>query len=266
MARTLAIPISGLAAALLLAGCGKPRQEPMAPEPIDPAVAEALADPIMTDPDLLSQNPIDAALIASGPPSAALPPLDRSAAAVAAAREAAARLTSGGPQAVPEPAPENLQPLRDAVTAAQMASASGIARGDCVTRVSYTARWAAVLPEALQPYPHGAVAEAAGTDQAGCRLRVVHVQTPVPVEDVLAFHHARLKAAGFDLRHGVDGEDHVLRARRGHEAFVLYVRKTADGLTAADLIAGGIPSLRQASRRPTPIIARGCSISAEVTG
>ena len=139
---------------------------------------------------------------------------------------------------MPRPATENLRSLREAVTAAQMASASGIARGDCVTRVSYTARWAAVLPDALQPYPHGAVAEAAGTDEAGCRLRVVHVQTPVPVDEVLGFHHARLKAAGYAVRPGADGDDRLLRARRGADAFVLYVRQAEDGLTVADLIAG----------------------------
>ena len=238
MARVLSLPLYGLAGALLLAGCGEPKQEMFAPEAIDPAVAEALADPIMTDPDLLSQNPIDAALIASGPPRSALPPLDRSAAAIAAAREAAARLAGGVQKAMPGPAPENLKSLREAVTAAQTAVASGIARSDCVDRVSYTARWAAALPESLQPYPHGSVGEAAGTDDAGCRLRVVHVQTPVPVDEVLAFHYVRLRAAGYDLQHGADGDDHVLRARRGSEAFVLYVRKTEDGLTAADLIAG----------------------------
>jgi hypothetical protein len=66
---------------------------------------------------------------------------------------------------------------------------------------------------------------------------VVRVKTPVPLEDVLSFHGARLRAAGYAVRHGADGEDHVLRASKGGGGFLLYLRKGADGLTTADLVA-----------------------------
>lgn len=77
---------------LLLAGCGGAAKDEPVPVPDDAAVSDALADPIMTEPDLASQNQAHAAIAVSGPAGSALPPIDRSAAAIAAAREAAARL------------------------------------------------------------------------------------------------------------------------------------------------------------------------------
>ena len=223
-------------AAMLLAGCGAAPDKPAPPEPIDAAVVDALADPLMTDPDLTWQNQADAAITVAGPVSSALPPIDRSDAAIAAARDAATELAGGIPAAPSEPAREDLKALRAAITAAQMAQAAKIVRADCVAQIAYTARWAAVLPEPLQLYPRGAVEEAAGTDAAGCALRVVQFKTPVPLADVLAFHNARLRAAGYGVTHGAEGEEHVLRARKGGSAYLLYLRPSAEGLTVADVV------------------------------
>lgn len=224
---------------VLLAGCGGPDKAPVGPAPEDAAVTDALAEPIMTDPDLITLNDAHAAITVSGPVSSALPPIDRGEQAADAAREAAARLVDGRAPALPDAARENLKPLREAVTAAQMAVAADVARADCAGDVRYTARWAAALPDPLQVYPRGAVGEAAGSDAAGCGLRVVHFRTPVSAERVLAFHYARLRAAGWPARHGADGDDHVLRGRRGGTAYVVYVRKRTDGLTAVDIVVGG---------------------------
>jgi hypothetical protein len=226
-----------VAGASLLAACGEAKRDAKAPAPIDPAVAEALADPLMTDPDLTMQNDTGAAIVIAGADSATLPPIDRDEAAVAAAREAAARLVGRTPPVAPDPASDDLRALRASVTAAQIAKASGLVRHDCAAKLVASARWAAVLPDPFRPYPRSAVETAAGADGPGCALRVVRVKTPVPLEDVLSFHAARLRTAGYAVRHGADGEDHVLRASKGGDGFLLYLRKGADGLTTADLVA-----------------------------
>lgn len=232
--------LPALAGPLLLAACSGGEKAAVPPAPEDAAIIAALFDPLMTDPDLAWQNEAHSAVAVSGPASSALPPIDRSKEAVDAAREDAARLVPGTPAALPAPAAEDLAPLREAVTAAQMAMAAQVARAGCLADVVYTARWAAALPEPLQVYPRGAVEEAAGTDAGDCGLRVVHFRTPVAVEDVLAFHAARLRAAGYPVRHGAEGGAHVLRGRKGGMAYVVFVRPAGDGLTAADIAVGGI--------------------------
>ncbi|MCW1430447.1 hypothetical protein [Novosphingobium sp. JCM 18896] len=234
----IAALLSGAGAALLLAGCGGAAKDASRAKIDDPAVIDALADPIMTDPELASQNDAHAAISVTGAVSAALPPIEADDDAIDAAKDEAARLVGGMPAAAPDPAAANLEPFRESVTAAQMAVAARVPGSDCAARVSYTARWATALPEPLSVYPRGAVDEAAGSD-AGCRLRVVHFRTPVAVDDVLGFYHARLRAAGFAVQHQADGADHLLRGNKGGTGYVVYLRAGEDGLTMADVVAGG---------------------------
>lgn len=224
---------------LFLAGCGGTSPDAPPPAPVDAAISDALADPIMTDPDLVSQNGAYAAVAVSGPASSALPPINRDAAAVGAARDEASALLGGSPPAAPAPFSGDLKPFREAVTAAQMASVARIANAACIQNAAYTARWAAALSGPLQVYPRGAVEEAAGTDAVGCALRVVHFKTPVASDDVLAFYHARLRAAGYPVEHVADGADHLLRGRKGASTYAIYVRKDEDGLTAVDITTAG---------------------------
>jgi hypothetical protein len=231
----LLLPVAG---ALLLASCGGGQSNAAPPAPDDAAVTDALADPIMTDPDLLSQNQAHAAIVVAPPMNSALPPIDRSAEAIAAATDAAAQMVGRAIPDAPAPASADLSPFREAVTAAQMAVATRVAAPGCAANVSYTARWAAALPAPLQVYPRGAVEEAAGTDAGGCGLRVIHFRTPVAVDDVMAFYHARLRAAGYPAEHVAQDAEHVLRGRKGGRAYLIYLRP-ADGLTAADVVVAG---------------------------
>lgn len=223
---------------LLLTGCGGADRDASPPAPVDAAISDALADPIMTDPDLVSQNGAYAAVAVSGPVSSALPPINRDAAAIGAARDEASALLGNTIPAVPAPSSGDLKAFREAVTAAQMASLSGVGQS-CVQNAAYTARWAAMLTGPLQVYPRGAVEEAAGTDAGGCALRVVHFKTPVGSDDVLAFYHARLRGAGYPVEHVADGADHLLRGRKSAASYAIYIRKDEDGLTAADIIVSG---------------------------
>lgn len=235
----IAALLTGACAALLLAGCGGAAKDAARVKPDDAAVIDALADPIMSDPELASQNEAHAAIAVSGPVSAALPPIEAGDGAVDAARDAAARLIGGTPAAVPDAGPTDLTPFREAMTAAQMAVAARVPGSDCAGRVSYTARWATMLPEPLSVYPRGAVDEAAGSD-VGCRLRIVHFRSPVAVADVLAFYNARLRSARFTVEHASDGAGHLLRGRQGGTGYVVYLRPNEDGLTAADVVVGGV--------------------------
>ena len=61
MFRPAPLLMSGLAGLLLLAGCGR-AEKSVAAAPEDAAVIDALADPIMTDPDLTSQDQSHAAM------------------------------------------------------------------------------------------------------------------------------------------------------------------------------------------------------------
>jgi len=227
-----------LAFALALAGCGK--GESSAPKPIaaDPALQDALADPIMVDADLVGQNQGLAAIVAAGPTVVELPLLDRSPEAISAAKAEAVRLAGGSIKPAPEPAQGNAADaaILAAVTAGQLARA---ANAVCADKAEYTMRWAAALPEALAIYPRGAVQEAAGSDADGCALRVVKFATPATVADVLGFYGTRAGAAGYAVRHSVHDSDHILWGAKGRAAYLLRVRPSEDGLTEVDLVVSG---------------------------
>jgi hypothetical protein len=215
----------------LLAACGNEAAKAPPPD-IDPAIAGALGDPIMTDPDLSGQNQINAGLSGLGSSDVEIPPDDRSPEAIAAARAAALKLTRGTMQRAP--AASRGGPVRHAATAAQLAGASD---PDCAARAEYSARWAALLPDALAIYPHGAVQEAAGTDRAGCRLRVVNFRTPVPAGEVIDFYYTRVREAGYSARRLSEGADDVLAGRGRGGAYVIYVRTLDSGMSEVDLVS-----------------------------
>ncbi|MCK9544009.1 MAG: hypothetical protein M0R03_18470 [Novosphingobium sp.] len=228
--------ILGLAALALLAGCGKDEATP-APRERDPAVTGALGDPIMTDPDLVGQNQTDAGLSGLGLSAVDIPVEDRTPEAIAAAKAEAAKLAGGSLQSAPPPAPADAVKLaRHAETAGQLAGATD---PQCAARMEYTARWAARMPEPLTVYPRAAVREAAGTDQAGCRLRVVNFQTPVSVGDVMDFYYTRARKAGYSAERHAEGMDDVLGGKRNGATYVIYARKLANGLTEVDLVTNG---------------------------
>ena len=62
-----------VAVVLALAACGQDKPDDSALANRDPAVAGALSDPLMTDPDLASQNRGNAALSGGGPASGEVP-------------------------------------------------------------------------------------------------------------------------------------------------------------------------------------------------
>jgi hypothetical protein len=221
----------------LLAACGEQATTALAPELRDPAVVGAINDPIMVDPDLASQNRPSAALEGGGPASATIPLLKRRAEEVAAAKAEAQKLL--GKEIPPAPAPASGN--GDAVSPESLGLAAAVLSGEgkrCAAKLGYTAHWATKLPAALPIYPRGHVQEAAGNDLDGCKLRAVNFLTPVAGEDVAAFYHAWLGKSGAAPVLRLDGADTVLTASKGGVRFLVYVRKTPEGLTEVDLVTG----------------------------
>lgn len=214
----------------LVAACEQKKQGPD-PAGLDPAVAGALGAEIMVDPDLAGQNPQGAVLAGGGPAAALIPPEDTSREAIAAAKAEAGKLLGRPIQHPPEP--------MKASPSGALAATTG---QNCAAKAEYTMAWAARLPANFPVYPRGHVQEAAGTDGAGCHLRVVNFLTPVALGDVLDFYWTLARNAGFSPQHQLDGADHVISGQKGSATYRAYVRSYAGpdaGLTEVDLITDG---------------------------
>ena len=227
--------------AWMLSACAENAQPGEALVEDDPATIAALADAITTDPDLAQQNRADSvAFIPSQDGS--LPTIDGGAEAVAAARAEALQLV-GGPgrmRKAPDPvAVAGALPAGATLSAAARAAAAPGGDSECAARAQYTMQWAARLPAAFPVYPRAAVQEAAGTDAAGCSLRVVNFVTPVPLGEVMDFYYSRARAAGFSARRVLEDGDDVLGGIRGTASYAIYGRRLATGNTEVDLVTSG---------------------------
>ena len=97
-------------------------------------------------------------------------------------------------------------------------------------------------------------------------LRVVSFYTPVPLDEVLAFYNTRALAAGFNTEHVKAAGDNILSGTKG-EALMSFTDVASLGRDRdrprhqQSLITRSRPDFR-----PTPMLARGCSISVLATG
>ena len=147
---------------LTLGGCAREATPPAAPDlsRADPALTAALAQPLLTDTGLTQTSNAASLRAPEMPASAAVPPEDMLAIGAAA-------LTAGD-------APWPLS--KDAREATLAELAAPLAAG-CTAPLGYGAIWATRLPPALPLPAQARVAEAAGSDSAGCGLRVVRFAT-----------------------------------------------------------------------------------------
>lgn len=216
--------------ALGLAGCGEEAQRAAAPPP-DPAIARALNDPLMTDPDLSSRNEGAAAItVQLAEPLPVLPPRDD---AVATARAEALQLL--GTDVVPPvpPAAGEVAALPVGHTPADHLALLRN-RTTCRAKLASSAIWAARLPPTLPIYPRGATQAATGGEGAGCRVLAVVFTTPVPKDEVLAFYWRRAQMAGMAPIHRSAGDGAVLQGQDAATAFDVRLR-TRGGATIAEL-------------------------------
>lgn len=230
-------PIAVLAA-LALAGCGSdPVEREFLPDPTrDPLVARALADPLMSDPDLAYRNEANAALALRY--DHLLPPLVGSEDAAERARNAArVALLESGP--IPE-LPSRFAAGDGPESFAAIATADAILRkaggpAECALRLSEGLVFAADMPAPAGIMPHGMVQQAAGTTREPCAARVVRYLTPVGAEDAIEWHYTLAERAR--LRPVLYGEAQVALVADGRgEALAVQVRPGPGGLTAVDLV------------------------------
>jgi hypothetical protein len=242
MAHLSRLSALALAPLMLLAGCGGGGSDEAEDSTIasDAAATSALGDQIMVDPDLAGQNQANSAVSADSG-SGELPPEMRTPDAIARARALALNLVGGPgklrktPKALaidgtlPADSPYN--------TALQTAARAGDV--DCSAKAGYTMEWAAKLPATFPVYPLGSVQEAAGTDDGGCKLRVVNYLSAVPLSEVIDFYYTRAADAGFKVQHVKDGDDDVLAGVKDGSSFTVYARKKKAGSTEVDLVTSG---------------------------
>jgi hypothetical protein len=133
---------------ILLAGCGK---APVAPVPeTDPAIADALADPVMADPGLaLSQGRTGQV---------------------------------GVPVGVAPILPPDLPTLGQRIAANRKGAFAG-----CGDRLVYGYGWSAKLPAPLALPGDAKVIEAAGQDAARCNLRIIRYAVAAVPADALRY-------------------------------------------------------------------------------
>ncbi len=224
-----------IAVAGLLTGCGREGASD-AVDARDPQIVAALADPLMTDPDLASQNRVGVALTGDGVPTALIPTEDLSAEARAAAKADAIALLGADPPAAPA---ASLGAGAKAGETVQLSWQQAFGAMPCAKTASWTFAWAAKMPAALPIYPRGHVQEALGSDAAGCAMRAVNFRTQVTAGDVLDFYSASARRTGLQAAHHADGDAHMLSGKLGSAGFAVYVRPGPEGMTEVDLVTRG---------------------------
>ncbi len=204
----------------------------------DPVMARALADPLMSDPDLASRNEANAALGFAD--SHALPVIAASPADIRAARDRMRlELLADGP--IPN-LPRAVKPGAGVTMLGPMASPAALlaavgAPATCASGLREDFALAASLPPLALLPPQAMVVQAGGADAPGCAVRIIRYRIAASPEDVLQYHYAKARRAGFkSVRHMIP-ED-ILRAKReGGQRLTVHARPAAHGLTAVDLIA-----------------------------
>ena len=203
---------------------------------VDPVMARALHDPLMSDPDLASRNEANAAIGFAD--SSALPVIDGTIAEAQRARDAARLelLEEGAIPELPEPREgARGRPLGPMASAADLLAALD-APAHCAGKLREDFALAASLPKPAQIMPMGMVMQAAGADRAGCRIRIIRYATAAAPEDVLQYHFTRAARAGLKPARYAAPEDIIAGEGKDGSALVVHVRPGAHGLTSVDLL------------------------------
>jgi len=180
----------------------------------DPALTSALEDQILVDPNLVQQAHPNTVRPPETPMQAQYP--------AGSAREGAAeagrtRLRNASGGSVADPTGCGGAPL------------------------DHGRQWANRLPREFPPYPGGRVTEAAGSNSADCRMRVVTFRTEDTFRGVLEHYRALASRAGYSAEHQVRGADHVLGGvnESVEGAFYLIVTPLESGSDVALIVNNG---------------------------
>ncbi len=243
------VTCAGLAAALALslAACQQRAQLADADDAAasnDPAVRQALNQPLMVDPNRAGSGETTAARATPETADGAVPVV-RGAGEPAVAIAEARNLAGGQLMRAPAPGPWEAQQCNGACTRtdaqARSVTLGGLAReqadraGRCGT-LSYGDSWAQRLPAQFPVYPRSALVEAAGADSANCAMRVANFQTRADMQALMDFYYTQARRGGFSAEHLVNGREHVLGGTQGDKSFVIFARPIAGGTIDVDLV------------------------------
>ncbi|WOE76207.1 hypothetical protein [Alterisphingorhabdus coralli] len=235
------------ATALLLSACGVGSEsEEEIDAATDPAIAGALEEELLVDPDLVEQANRNNALDPQGANTGAVPapkPAD-----VKASREAAVKqFGSKGIMNAPEPKTVSAEECpgcegdRTGVTLGAKADIQAGKRGKakCNAKINYDAKWAARMPPELPVYPKGNVTEAAGVDGDSCNLRAVTFTTGNSIKEVVDYYYTKARRARYSAEYLIREGEHTLGGVRQSDdaAYVIFLRKRGKDLTEVDIVA-----------------------------
>ena len=105
----------------------------------------------------------------------------------------------------------------------------------CGNPLRYSYRWAAELPNELTLPPEAQVAEAAGSDTATCRLRLVAFASSASPEDVLGQYRAKARGAGYRTSETAQSGATMITARRRDGAAFIARIEPGNGGSVVDL-------------------------------
>ncbi len=183
----------------------------------DPALTASLEDQILVDPSLSGKANEDAIRPASEPYQSPIP------------ADQAVKEVAGTSQTLGE-------------LASHQAKASKESFNGCGLNVSYSAEYAARLPDDL-PLPKIAqVIEAAGSDDNGCRLRAVSHSVNRPMKDVAAYYAQIASKAGYRPVSALEGNGMMVSGKRAADggAFYVILSPVAGGTTADLVVNNGV--------------------------
>ncbi|MBX3563762.1 MAG: hypothetical protein KF730_04205 [Sphingomonas sp.] len=226
---------------LALTGCGGSNGlnglEEVSGNAADPALASALQDQIMVDPQLGRQANGDAIRPPGQPYSGGVP--DEGVATNTDQPDMSGLMKAPAPT----PADKNCTQCaagRESVTLGGIAARQRDARtSQCASSMTYSAGWANRLPRDLPLFPQARVTEAAGSEAGTCQLRAVSFSSAQPMQAMLDWYYTRAIKSGYTSEHQVDGEQHILGGTRERDggAYVLFMTARSDGGTDIDMVA-----------------------------
>lgn len=203
----------------------------------DPALASALQDQIMVDPQLGQQANRDAVRPASQPYTGGVP--SDAVAANSNAVDTGKLLHAPAPTLAGKDCAQ-CKAGREAVTLGGLAQRQkNVRTSGCASALRYSAAWAQRLPADLPLYPQARVTEAAGSQGGKCALRVVSFSAAQPMQALVDWYYTKAVRAGYSAEHQIDGAEHILGGTRASDdgAYVLFLTARPDGGTDIDMVA-----------------------------
>ena len=238
-ARPKTLTCAALVACALVAGCGRTADQG-APVDRDPALIAALAEPLMTDPDLSQANVRNLVADPGGPSDGSLPALGFAPDEAALASAEAQALTGGrlrlpGMLAKASPRLAAAKAVPKAGTLAERVRVL-VDAGPCTDRLGHGFAWGVAMGAALPIYPRAHLVEGVGVKDHACHIIAASFLTPVAPQPLMAFYHARARKAGYADAASVAGDAALLEGAKGAQRFAVLLRNAGHGVTSVDLI------------------------------